>query len=692
MLQLNKIKMKYFLLFIAFVACLNTIHAEEITIVDKKLNSSKSLKTLGHFEVSKGDKVNISITVDHKRRGIDFQIFQYPGKLCVLDLSEVNAGTYSLDVPADAIYACLYGHESCEVNIKMNKVTNKPNGPGRGGIAFVRKPDTMHVSSYVNRLVGSNYKLTPYKDTVAVGTTIMAEQVCNRDFFTGVDIINLPIRGDQKEPYRTQKLLSCNVSLVVQSPGVYDVMTDVVKAGIDEFVPGWTDFCKALPKKYGGKSGANNTEFVSDLSKKAERNEEIADGLIELGEEIKAEELGDSDFESVAYLADTDGMTKLGINKGLKAAGAPSGVTSLTNTIMEVPSPGDLINGQIDKLRPKIKGKANLNIYARANYSSKTVVVPNKEFLIQSAKEYGKSSRGVLDIPGHPSSTKNGLDVKVWELDDGKDRLFKFIPSQKNKGYYNIVSCLPGGSIALDNQGGSNNMMKNGNNIHFWGKHDGKSQAFYLYHMGGGKFRIYNYDGYLLCLKSKSSENGKNVHIWAPHSGDWTEWYLVDPVTKQKWVPSGSELKTQGVKRNILKLAQSGGAISDSIVFSKRTDPLYLKDDIIDLTINVSKADFESPAKLLVEAKYMITDYTDVIRYKKDVDNQYCKDFWTTYKIGYDYDIIFKDMMKDQYETVSQEYFYNPQRAKYEASDKNNAQQQKRLYRYNKLTAAKTKK
>ncbi len=685
--------MKYFLLLIAFVACLNTTHAEEVSIVDKKLRSNSHLSTLGHFEVSKGDRINISIVVDHKRRGIDFKVYQYPGKVCVLDLSEINAGNYTIDAPADAIYACFYGNESCEFNLKMNKITDKPNGPKRGGFKFVRKPDTLHVSSNVDRLVGSSYSLSPYKDTVAVSTTVMSEQVCSRDFFTGVDIIDLPIQGDKKDAYRSQKLLSYNVSLIVQSPGVYDVMTDVVKAGIDEFTPGWTDFCKVMPKKLGGNSGANKAEFVDDLSKKAARNDEIASGLIELGQDITAEELGNTDFADVAYLADTDGMTKLAMNKGLEVAGAANEVSSIVNTIMEIPSPGDMINDQIDKLRPKIKGQAILNLYARANYSTNFVTIPDKEFIVQSAKEYGKSSLGALDVPGSPTVGEKGLDIKVWELDNNKkDRFFKFKPSNNHKGYHNILSCLPGKTIAFDNKGGPNNMMKNGNNIHFWEKYDGESQAFYLHHMGDGKFKIYNYDGYIVCLNGRESKNGSNVHIWAPHGGDFTEWYLVDPLTKQKWVPTASNIKVVNAKRNILTMAEKGGVISQTVNFSKKTDPLYVNDSIVDLTIQVKKAALESPAKLLVEAKYMITDYTDVIKYKKDSQDQYCKDFLTAYKIAYDYDIIFNDMMKGQYDAVGEAYYYKANRAKYEISKKEDANQQLRLSKYNRITALQQKK
>ncbi|MBI9063938.1 MAG: RICIN domain-containing protein [Marinilabiliaceae bacterium] len=683
--------MKYFLLLIAFVACLGSVHAEEVMIVNKKLHSTQSISTLGHFKVAKGDQVNISIVVDHKRRGIDFKVLQYPGSVCVLDLSEVNAGNYTIDAPADAIYACFYGKESCDFDLKMNKVTNKPNGPNRGAIKFVRKPDTLHVSNHVDRLVGSSYNLEPYKDTVAVATTIMSEQVCSRDFFTGVDILDIPVQGDKKEDYRTQKLLSYNVSLIVQSPGVYDVMTDVVKAGVDEFVPGWTDFCKALPNKYGGKSGANSAELVDDLSKKTARNQEIASGMIELGQEISAEELGNTDFANVAYLVDTENVTKVAMNKGLELAGAPSEVSSIASTVMEIPSPGDLINDQIDRLRPKIKGKANLNIYNRATYSSKVVNIPDKEFIIQSAKEYGKSSLGMLDVPGHPTAAEKGLEVEVWDYDDGKDRLFKFVSSKNQKGYHSIVSALPGGAIALDNQGGEREMMKNGTNIHFWSKYDGKSQSFYLYHMGNGKFKIYNYDGYILCLDGRESKNGSNVHIWCPHSGDFTEWYLVDPLTRQKWVPASSDIKTEAVKRNILTLAESGGAISKTVEISKKTDPLFLSDSIIDLRIEVNKVDFESPAKLLVEAKYMVTDYTDVIRYKKDVQDQYCKDFWTAYKIVYDYDIMYEDMMKDYYQELSEEQFYSPQRPKEEVPINDDQKQTDRLFRYKTLTSVSEK-
>ncbi len=169
----------------------------------------------------------------------------------------------------------------------------------------------------------------------------------------------------------------------------------------------------------------------------------------------------------------------------------------------------------------------------KTNKIGKSAKIPQKYFWIQSAMSIGTPG-GCWDVPGGPKVGKNGQNIICWNIDNGKDRLFKFVQSPKYKGYYEIHSAL---GVALDNQGGNKNLQKNGNNIHLWTRHGGASQVFRVKHLGKGKIKIYNYRGYVVHLEGRKNTNGTNIKIWKDHKGKWMEWYLINPKTRKRFIP-----------------------------------------------------------------------------------------------------------------------------------------------------------
>jgi len=638
--------------------------AKEVTVVSGNFTAKKRTAELKTFAVSKGDVLEIKLTVDHKRRGLDIWMKQHPGDVFVLDYDKFRAGSKKIVAPADAIYQIFYGGARVDFNIEVINHTNKPNGPGRGDITYVCMPDTVYSSGYADVEIGESYTLSPYKEKVVLGTTINSEMVCNRDFFTGVDYVHLQIPGDVKDEYREQKLLGYSVSLTCQSPEVYREMMGLVTSGIDAFVktPSFGLKKKKQPKKMNQN---NRYEFTDDLQKESNKWE-TATELLEIAQEA-ADTLAPKSstaegLETAAFLMDTDGMKQLALEKGLKAAGAPEEMMAIMNAVDEIPSAADLLNDGLAKYGPKVKGSAHLNISEFVEVEKSVVELPQKEFWIQSAMNYGQNTGGCWDVPGHPTQAQKNLDIKCWSIDDGVDRKFKIVPSQKYPDCFEIHSALPGQPASVvDNRGGKGNMRNNGNDIHLWEHHGDKSQAFRFKHLGGGKFKIYNYDGHLICLKGKKNSNGTNIHIWHDHDGAFTEWYLVDPITKTAFVP-GEITKKVKVIEPVSVVDKKGGAINETITLANADDALNTSLPYKDLFFNIHANGGEAKAKLIVEAKYRITDYTDVIKYKRTTQPVNTSVFWTNYTVKYNYGIMFKDQVRDYYKVISKSEYNKPDR------------------------------
>ncbi|NJO90181.1 MAG: hypothetical protein HC831_15470, partial [Chloroflexia bacterium] len=186
---------------------------------------------------------------------------------------------------------------------------------------------------------------------------------------------------------------------------------------------------------------------------------------------------------------------------------------------------------------------------------------------------------------------------------------------------------------------------------------------------------------YAVCLERQKNANGTNVHLWEDHEGPWTEWYLVNPVTQQAFVPTTE--KPYRIWENFTTLDKKGGVISETIKADSTVG------ESLKLNIAVGKEGIEAKAKLLVEAEYEITDYTDVIKYKRTTQAVNSQDFWTAYKVNFDYQIMFKDQVQEGWTIIPRGEFYSPERPKSEEVKNDDYTQKARLAKYDLLTKEK---
>ena len=670
-------KVIYQIVLLFFAA--NIIHAQSSkTIVSGKYSSTKQVKQLKTFTASKGDIIKIKVTALHKKRGVKIWVMQHPGNSMVYYYEGIKDATKSIVAPTDAIYQIFYGGNKLDFNIEVVNFTNKPNGSGRGNPVYVRIPDTLHTSGYVNIPVGESYTISPYKEKVVLQTNITSEQISSRDFFTGVDKFEIDVPGNVKDDYRNQKLLSYSFLLTVGGASSYSAMMGVVDAGIDAFVKLPTPKSKNKGKVKKGK-GKDQYDFTEKLDEESSKLETVT-GLVEIandGADTLAPGSSTSDvLKTTAFVLD-GGIQEVALESALDAVGAPKEVMAIYGAVNDFPSVTDIAKNAAHKIIPKMKGKARLTVWGEHKVTKTYPIIPQKEFLIQSALSHG-SKGGCLDVPGHPTTGQKGQDIKIWDIDDGVDRKFKLVPSKNYKGYYEIRSSLPGG-MAIDVSQAATH--RKGANIHLWQRNNSKAQQFLFKHMGNGKFKILTVDGYPICTKERKKANGTNVHIWEPHDGAWTEWYLIDPVTKATFVPTQTgNYKTM---EKYLVLDKRGGYVNEKITIKnpRATEKIYVR--------ILRENSPESKAKLIIEAQYEITDSTDVIKYKRTTTPVNTKDFWTAYKVNYNYAIMFKDQVKDYYEEISKLEYTSSAHPKTEVVNEENHEQKMRLAKYDFLTKKK---
>ena len=664
--------------------------AQSVNIIKGTFKSDRETKLLKTFAVSKGDVLNINLKSLHKRNGVNIGILQHPGNLLVFDFQDALQINRKIIAPADAIYEVYYGGHKVDFNIEISNNTTKPNGPGRGDIVYVRMPDTVHVSGYVDRPIGENYKLSPYKEKVILNSLIVTEPVANRDFITGSDIMHLYIPGDVKDEYREQKLLSYNVSLIVDAPSSYAAVTGVVKAGMDAFIPELSP-AKFIGKGKSPKMDPNNMyEVVKDANKEREKWEKTIQSVQlaqELGDSLRPGKSTSADkiLETTGFLLDTDGIKKMALNKGLKAVGASSEVLSIADKVMNIPSATDFLKSGLDKYASKIKGKATLVIREPKLFKEPiyTDPDPNRKYYIQSAMNYGANDGGYWDLPGDKNNIKKGQNLQLWKLNEGIDRQFSFKKSGQDGFYEIVVGDVSNARVNVD--GGK---KANGSNVEIW-EADGKpKQLFRLKHMGNGRFKIFDANDNVICNEGRKNENGTNVQMWDDHDGAWTEWYLIDATSKVAFVPQNTG-RTIDIWRDVDLLRKTGGASNETIDVAKETDPLNPDLPYKTVKLRIFEEDYVADAKLIVEAKYKITDYTEVVKYRKVSEPVNTKDFWTAYKVNYDYAIMFKDQVKDYYEIINSTDYFNSNRLQSELPKRDDEAQKVRLEKFNILTSAK---
>lgn len=151
-------------------------------------------------------------------------------------------------------------------------------------------------------------------------------------------------------------------------------------------------------------------------------------------------------------------------------------------------------------------------------------------------------SNKYIDLPGNDQqSNKNGANVQIWDMDGGKDRIVKFIPTDHPQ-YYKVQFQNGGRFLdvggawsvkdmnladqakwqAWDKSGrkGSrpDRLKKNdeGANIHVWENNNKNNQAWRIVSLGNNGFALINrHSGKAMDVQGgKTDANGSNVHQW----------------------------------------------------------------------------------------------------------------------------------------------------------------------------------
>ena len=171
-------------------------------------------------------------------------------------------------------------------------------------------------------------------------------------------------------------------------------------------------------------------------------------------------------------------------------------------------------------------------------------VPQGKNYWIQSAMSYGRTPDGCWDLPGDNGTAQNA-NIQIWTIDNGTDRFFRF-EKKRNSEFYQIYAGKTSDGV-VDLPGGKTD---NGNVMQIWKAIDGNpNQDFYLKHLGNGRFKIYHKSGKIINLKNTDNKNGNKVQLWNDHDGIHCEWYLVDPATKQAYIPGSGNVASQPAER-----------------------------------------------------------------------------------------------------------------------------------------------
>lgn len=147
-----------------------------------------------------------------------------------------------------------------------------------------------------------------------------------------------------------------------------------------------------------------------------------------------------------------------------------------------------------------------------------------KTYYIQSAMSKGRSNKGYFEFGGRDWQ-KKGNRAQIWTKGNSSsnNKMFKFEKTPNGEFYW--IRAIKSKNGVVDCKGGS---TSKGTPLHFWSKHGGDSQKFYLKKLPNGSYKIYHKSGKVLCLKdNKTDNNGNKVHLWDDHNAITTEWYLI---------------------------------------------------------------------------------------------------------------------------------------------------------------------
>jgi hypothetical protein len=164
-------------------------------------------------------------------------------------------------------------------------------------------------------------------------------------------------------------------------------------------------------------------------------------------------------------------------------------------------------------------------------------IKPGTTFYIQSVQVGLDGQAGYWDVPGYDPAYQSGQNLVVWDLSDRKgDRQFQLLYAGHENGHYwyYIAPVYTRGRGYVDVDHGR---RVNGTNILIHAVNRSDAQKFRFMHLGEGRWKIYNKNGYAISLSGRSCANGSNIHLWEDHQGAWMEWRLRNVSTNTIYNP-----------------------------------------------------------------------------------------------------------------------------------------------------------
>jgi len=168
-----------------------------------------------------------------------------------------------------------------------------------------------------------------------------------------------------------------------------------------------------------------------------------------------------------------------------------------------------------------------------------------------------QSPNGAHNQPGYPVYCVRGSKLSTYVFEGKRDQLYTF---QADRDVWWHIIPQTGGAVTLEGN-------KNGNGVRLviWDYDpNAANQKFLVQHQGGGRFKIFSSYGRAVTVANRTSENDSAVQTWDDHSGQWMEWYLVDYLKKERYMPETAQAATPDntrAKSGILSDALSGSII-----------------------------------------------------------------------------------------------------------------------------------
>jgi hypothetical protein len=125
-------------------------------------------------------------------------------------------------------------------------------------------------------------------------------------------------------------------------------------------------------------------------------------------------------------------------------------------------------------------------------------------------------SKKYWDLGGDGAETnQKGKRFKLWTLNNGGDRMYKFKPSGDN-AWLNIE--VQNGGRRVDVKGGK--VRSNGAPLHLWDAHGGDAQKFAMKPTSRNTFILFSKGYKAVDVKGGDIyDNGSAIHLWSPHYG-----------------------------------------------------------------------------------------------------------------------------------------------------------------------------